>query len=216
MKLKKQHQSKLIHTHQITLFINPFLVFSQDVRESMLNTTRHNHPSNSATARLRASSEAVLPCWPPRNGDPLEVSVCTCLNRIFWIFKSTCLYKVRDLKPNNARVECTFVQQECACWLTSRKRRQFFLCMYRIKTYVCVHLRECVRIVLRRARACLVYFYLSVSYQHQLLRCPHAQTMRSSPMHPLSSAPCIEDSVVIRTHAPGRTQMTGGVPWKVP
>ena len=45
------------------------------VRESMLDTARRCHLSNSVTALLRTSSAAVLSLWPPRNGDPVETPV---------------------------------------------------------------------------------------------------------------------------------------------
>jgi len=88
----------------------------------MLEVARRCHLSNSVTALLHASSTAEVPWQPPRNGDPVEGPVCTCVHKKNWIKNNKCVYKVRVLNTNNVRVECMRVCLTTMCVLTYLKK----------------------------------------------------------------------------------------------
>jgi len=83
------------------------LSVANNLRESMLETARRWHLSNSATTLLRASSTAVLILWPPRNGDPVEDPAYVYVLKDKFVFKVCFLIRA-------------FVSEKCSCVLKNK------------------------------------------------------------------------------------------------
>ena len=106
------------------------LSVANNLRESMLETARRCHLSNSATVLLRASSAAVKILGTPRNGDPVEDPVYVYVLKDKFVFKVCFLIRV-------------FVSEKCSCVLKNK----------------CVCIRVCVRVknvcIYRKVRVCV-------------------------------------------------------------
>jgi len=106
------------------------LSVANNLRESMLETVRRCHLSNSATALLRASSAAVLSLWPPRNGDPVEAPVYVYVLKDKFVFKVCFLNRACVSEKNHC-----VLKNKCVCiWVCVRVKN---VCIYQ-KVRVCV------------------------------------------------------------------------------
>jgi len=110
------------------------LSVANNLRESMLETARRCHLSNSATALLRASFAVVLSLWPPRNGDPVETPVYV------YIFMYMCIFSKTSLSSKSTLKTRAYISNKGLCMMHACMRA--CSCMHACVhacVYVCVH-----------------------------------------------------------------------------